>query len=287
MIHFVGAGPGAADLLTVRAVRLLRGADVCVYAGSYVDAVLSHCRDGVELVDTQALDLEQITEAQWEAIRADKRTDQVVQTFVNWLEEQQRREAAGEEATDHHGGPVQRRLHLHFWHRPVEVLGEDGRVTGMRFERVRAEYDARGRRRLVPTGEPDEVIPCDEVLIAVGQENAFPWIERDLGIAFDEWGMPVVDEVTHQSSLPKVLFGGDAAFGPKNIIWAVAHGHAAAISIDRLISFCFGPCFAYLITPSSSLMNTTKPMRNQEENRLFFAIPPIPIRGLERVFRDF
>lgn len=110
-----------------------------------------------------------------------------------------------------------------------------GRLTGMRFERVRAEYDERGRRRLVPTGEPDEVIPCDEVLIAVGQENAFPWIERDLGIDFDEWGMPVVDKLTHQSTLPKVLFGGDAAFGPKNIIWAVAHGHAAAISIDRLL----------------------------------------------------
>jgi formate dehydrogenase beta subunit len=110
-----------------------------------------------------------------------------------------------------------------------------GRLTGMRFERVRAEYDERGRRRLVPTGEPDEVIPCDEVLVAVGQENAFPWIERDLGIAFDEWGMPVVDTITHQSTLPHVLFGGDAAFGPKNIIWAVAHGHAAAISIDRLL----------------------------------------------------
>jgi len=105
----------------------------------------------------------------------------------------------------------------------------------MTFERVRAEYDERGRRKLVPTGEPDEFHPCDEVLIAVGQENAFPWIERDLGIDFDEWGMPVVDKVTHQSTLPKVLFGGDAAFGPKNIIWAVAHGHAAAISIDRLL----------------------------------------------------
>ncbi|NLA68895.1 MAG: FAD-dependent oxidoreductase [Gammaproteobacteria bacterium] len=111
-----------------------------------------------------------------------------------------------------------------------------GRLTGMRFERVRAEYDAGGRRRLVPTGEPDDVIPCDEVLVAVGQENAFPWIERDLGIGFDERGMPVVDGTTHQSTLPHVLFGGDAAFGPKNIIWAVAHGHAAAISIARLLS---------------------------------------------------
>ncbi len=120
-------------------------------------------------------------------------------------------------------------------------MHEGGRLTGMTFEKVRAVYDdapegGRGRRRLVPTGEPDEHFDCDEVLIAVGQENAFPWIERDLGIAFDEeWDMPVVDKTTFQSTLPQVLFGGDAAFGPKNIIWAVAHGHAAAISIDRLL----------------------------------------------------
>ncbi|CAN5674742.1 FAD-dependent oxidoreductase [soil metagenome] len=119
---------------------------------------------------------------------------------------------------------------------PKAFVHASGRLTGMNFERVRAEYDDRGRRRLVPTGEPDEFHPCDEVLIAVGQENAFPWIERDLGIAFDEWGMPVVDKVTHQCSLAHVLFGGDAAFGPKNIIWAVAHGHAAAISIDKLLN---------------------------------------------------
>jgi ferredoxin len=105
----------------------------------------------------------------------------------------------------------------------------------MTFEKVRAEYDAKGRRKLVPTGEEDEFFPCDEVLIAVGQENAFPWIERDIGISFDDWEMPVVDKATHQSSLPHVLFGGDAAFGPKNIIWAVAHGHAAAVSIDKLL----------------------------------------------------
>ena len=94
-------------------------------------------------------DLEQITESEWEAIKADKRTDQVVQTFVGWLEEQQRREAAGEEPTDREGGPVRRRLHMHFWHRPVEVLGEDGTVTGMRFERTR--LDAEGT--LEGTGE--------------------------------------------------------------------------------------------------------------------------------------
>ncbi len=118
---------------------------------------------------------------------------------------------------------------------PKSFVHASGRLTGMTFELVRAEYDDKGRRKLIPTGEPDEFHACDEVLIAVGQENAFPWIERDLGIEFDEWGMPVVDKVTHQSSLPNVLFGGDAAFGPKNIIWAVAHGHAAAISIDKLL----------------------------------------------------
>ena len=119
---------------------------------------------------------------------------------------------------------------------PKAFLHENGRLTGMAFEKVRVEYGADGRRRLVPTGEPDEIHECDKVLIAVGQENAFPWIERDIGIAFDEkWDMPMVDELTHQSSLPHVLFGGDAAFGPKNIIWAVAHGHQAAISIDLLL----------------------------------------------------
>ena len=118
---------------------------------------------------------------------------------------------------------------------PKAFLHEGGRLTGMVFEKVRAEYEANGRRKLVPTGEPDDVFECDEVLVAVGQENAFPWIERDTGIGFDEWGMPVVDKATHQSTLPHVLFGGDAAFGPKNIIWAVAHGHAAAVSIDRLL----------------------------------------------------
>lgn len=118
---------------------------------------------------------------------------------------------------------------------PKSFVHASGRLTGMTFEKVRVEFDDSGRRRLVPTGEPDEFHPCDEVLIAVGQENAFPWIERDTGIEFDTWGLPVVDKVTHQSTLPHVLFGGDAAFGPKNIIWAVAHGHAAAISIDRLL----------------------------------------------------
>ena len=119
---------------------------------------------------------------------------------------------------------------------PKAYVHEDGRLTGMSFEPVRAEFDARGKRKLIPTGEPDVFHACDEVLVAVGQENAFPWIERDLGIAFDEWGMPVVDKVTFQSSLPNILFGGDAAFGPKNIIWAVAHGHEVAVTLDKLFN---------------------------------------------------
>ena len=117
---------------------------------------------------------------------------------------------------------------------PKSFTHENGRLTGMVFEKVKAEYDAKGRRNLVPTGEPDQHFECDDVLVAVGQENAFPWIERDLGLEFDKWGMPVVDKVTMQSTIPHVFFGGDSAFGPKNIIWAVAHGHEAAISIDKL-----------------------------------------------------
>ena len=120
---------------------------------------------------------------------------------------------------------------------PKEFTHKDGKLTGVLFEKVKAERDAKGRRRLVPTGDPDQHIECDDVLVAVGQENAFPWIERDAGIEFDQWDMPVVDEVTMGSTNPRVFFGGDAAFGPKNIIWAVAHGHQAAISIHK---FCQG-----------------------------------------------
>jgi len=119
---------------------------------------------------------------------------------------------------------------------PKAFLHDNGRLTGMSFEKVQAVFDDKGRRSLVPTGEPDEIHACDDVLIAVGQENAFPWIERDLGLEFDKWGLPVLNEQTLQSTVPRIFFGGDAAFGPKNIIWAVAHGHEAAISIDRFLS---------------------------------------------------
>ncbi|HZR73037.1 FAD-dependent oxidoreductase [Bradyrhizobium sp.] len=118
---------------------------------------------------------------------------------------------------------------------PKEFTHENGKLTGVLFEKVKAIRDEKGRRELVPTGEPDQHFPCDDVLVAVGQENAFPWIERDIGIEFDKWGMPKVDPKTMRSTNPKVFFGGDSAFGPKNIIWAVAHGHEAAVSIDKML----------------------------------------------------
>ena len=134
------------------------------------------------------------------------------------------------EDAQHEGIPI------HNFLVPTEFTHENGKLTGVTFQKVKAEYDAKGRRKLVPAGEPDQHFPCDDVLVAVGQENAFPWIERDIGIEFDQWGMPKVDAQTMASTNPKVFFGGDAAFGPKNIIWAVAHGHEAAVSIDKMLS---------------------------------------------------
>jgi NADPH-dependent glutamate synthase beta subunit-like oxidoreductase len=125
-------------------------------------------------------------------------------------------------------------IRIHNYLVPKEVTHNNGQLTGIVFEKVRAEYDAKGRRSLVPTGEAKQHFACDDILVAVGQENTFPWIERDIGIEFDKWDMPKVDPETLQSTLPKVIFGGDAAFGPKNIITAVAHGHQAAITIDKL-----------------------------------------------------
>jgi formate dehydrogenase beta subunit len=133
------------------------------------------------------------------------------------------------EDAQHEGIPI-----VNF-HVPKRFEHEDGKLVGMTFEVVRAVYDDKGRRSLVPTGEPDAFFACDTVLLAVGQENAFPWIERDCGIEFDRWGLPVLGKETFQSTVPGVFFGGDAAFGPKNIITAVAHGHEAAVSIDRFL----------------------------------------------------
>lgn len=119
---------------------------------------------------------------------------------------------------------------------PKSFVVEQGKLKGMMFEKVKAVYDEKGKRSLVSTGEPDEFVEADDVIIAVGQDNAFPWIERDLGIEFGNWELAKLNEITFQSTLPKVFFGGDAALGPKNIITSVAHGHQAAISIDLFLN---------------------------------------------------
>ncbi|MBV1870608.1 MAG: FAD-dependent oxidoreductase [Gammaproteobacteria bacterium] len=137
-------------------------------------------------------------------------------------------------------------------HVPLEFVIENDKLVGMRFDRVRAEYDNNNRRKLVSTGEEPAFYPCDEVLVAIGQENAFPWIENDAGIAFDKWGLPNIDETTFQSTNKTVFFGGDAALGPKNIITAVAQAHQAAISIDQ---FCKGESLAKRPAPSTNLVS--------------------------------
>jgi len=115
-------------------------------------------------------------------------------------------------------------------HVPKSFVVENGKLKGMTFEKVQAVYE-NGKRKLIPVGGPDVFFEADDVLCAIGQENSYPWIERDLGIEFDKWEMPIVDEKTFVSINKKVFFGGDAAWGPKNVITAVAHGHQAAISI--------------------------------------------------------
>jgi len=173
------------------------------------------------------------------------------------------------EDAQHEGIPI-----LNF-HVPKTFEHDNGKLTGMTFEIVRAEYDAKGKRTLVPTGDPDVLVPCDEVLVAVGQENAFPWIERDCGIAFDKWGLPVLGADTFQSTLPNVFFGGDAAYGPKNIITAVAHGHEAAVSIDRLLN---AEDVAVRPPPMTNLMSQKMGIhewsyRNDVSNDLRFKVP--------------
>ncbi len=121
-------------------------------------------------------------------------------------------------------------------HSPKEFVLKDGKLVGMTFELMEYNVDEQGRiDRGTVTGEV--TIPCDDVILAIGQDNAFPWIERNIGIEFNEWECPVVDEETMMCSREGVFFGGDSAFGPKNIIWAVAHGHEAAISIHK---YCQG-----------------------------------------------
>ena len=120
-------------------------------------------------------------------------------------------------------------------HVPKKFIIQNNKLVGMEFEKVEAKFDDSGKRSLVPTGEDPIIFECDDVLVAIGQDNAFEWIERDIGIEFGEWDMPIVDKITFQSTNQKIFFGGDSAWGPENIIWAAAHGHQAAISIDK---FC-------------------------------------------------
>ncbi len=137
-------------------------------------------------------------------------------------------------------------------HVPLSFVVKDGKLTGMMFQLVKAEYDEKGRRNLVPTGEPDVFFEADDVLIAVGQENAFPWIERDLGLEFDRWEVPILNKTTFQSTVPNVFFGGDSAMGPKNVITAVAQGHSAAVSIDL---FCHGKSLDERPDPLTNLIH--------------------------------
>ncbi|MEQ1649288.1 MAG: FAD-dependent oxidoreductase [Hyphomicrobiaceae bacterium] len=137
-------------------------------------------------------------------------------------------------------------------HAPKEFVIKGGMLAGVVFEKMRENgVDGKGRPKLEATGE-FVTIDCDDVLMAIGQDNAFPWIERDLGIEFGEWDMPVVDKTTFRSTNPKVFFGGDAAWGPENIIWAVAHGHQAAISIDAA---CQGRSLTERPKPGTTLIS--------------------------------
>ena len=170
-------------------------------------------------------------------------------------------------------------------HVPKEFVVEDGELKGMHFEKVEAVYDEEGNRSLVPTGEDLVFMEADDVLMAIGQENAFPWIERDLGIEFDKWDMPVVDKETFQSTNEKVFFGGDSAFGPENIITAVAHGHQAAISIDL---FCNGKSVGERPAPGVTLSSQKMGVHEWSYDN---AVEPderyiVPMAPLEKTLKD-
>ncbi len=170
-------------------------------------------------------------------------------------------------------------------HVPIEFVIEEGRLKGMHFEKVEAHYDEDGKRSLVPTGEDLVFMAADDVLMAIGQENSFPWIERDLGIEFDKWDMPVVNEVTFQSTNEKVFFGGDAAFGPENVITAVAHGHQAAVSIDL---FCRGEAVSSRPPPFVTLASQKMGVHewsydNAIETDIRYIVPHAP---LEETLKD-
>ena len=160
-------------------------------------------------------------------------------------------------------------------HVPKTFVVENGKLKGMTFEKVHAAYDDNGRRSMIPIGEPEVFIEADDVLVAIGLENSFPWIEKETGVEFNEWGMPVVDSLTFQSTNQKVFFGGDSAFGPKNIITAVAHGHQAAVSINL---YCNEKTLTDRPSPYTNLVSKKMGIHewsydNDVVNDLRFAVP--------------
>ena len=137
-------------------------------------------------------------------------------------------------------------------HAPKAFVLEGGKLKGVLFQKMRETgVDKSGRPKLEAAGE-EVLFECDDVLMAIGQDNAFPWIERDIGLEFNEWSMPAVDRTTMMSTRPGVFFGGDAAWGPENIIWAVAHGHQAALSMDL---FCNGKELKERPAPGANLFS--------------------------------
>ena len=167
---------------------------------------------------------------------------------------------------------------------PKSFVIEGGKLKGMLFDVMEYEVDARGRI----TAErvtAEEFLPADDVILAIGQENAFPWIERDLGIEFDKWEVPKVDAVTHESTRPGVFFGGDAAFGPKNIIWAVEHGHQAAISIHQ---YCQGKPASERMAPGVNLQSRKMGMHEWSYNNDYSGIERrlVPHVSLKERFKN-
>ena len=168
-------------------------------------------------------------------------------------------------------------------HSPEEYIVEEGKLVGMKFSVLEWHKDKNGK--LKSTKKDEVIIPCDTVILAIGQENSFPWVERDIGLDFDEWEVPHVDPITYESTLSGVFFGGDSAFGPKNIIEAVEHGHQAAISIHK---YCHNdsltdrlPYGMNLVTAKMGIHEWTYSNDYGYENR--FEVPTVP---MENRFKD-
>ena len=168
-------------------------------------------------------------------------------------------------------------------HSPEEYVVEEGKLIGMRFAKLEWGQDKDGR--LTSEKIDEVVIPCDTVILAIGQENSFPWVERDIGLEFDQWEVPIVNPVTYESTIEGVFFGGDAAFGPKNIIEAVEHGHQAAISIHK---YCNGQSLEERLTNGMNLTSTKMGLHEWSYSNDFdrderYEVPTVP---KENRFKD-